>query len=93
MGYLVVVTFDRSADEAIKTELSALGLNPQLTGDSGTVSGLPTNTFVGEINGSSSASIRDDIANKVLAIFKKHGVVSKIFVSVGDGWSWAIRNA
>lgn len=98
MSYLVVVTFDIKNGkpenyELVKTEFEVLGLKPELVGDSGTSALLPGNTFAAEISGNSASAIKDELSAKISALFKKHNLSARIFVSVGGSWAGSVRNA
>lgn len=94
MAYVVVCTFDlRGASSTdyqnAYSDLQSLGLNRVQANSSGGETVIPTTTVLGEYNGSSAASIRDDVRSKVQAKFKARGFNSEIFLVVGGSdWTW-----
>lgn len=97
MSYLAVLSFDVESARpdtyrSIESDLNDIGLSDTITGSSGKAFKLPTTTFVGEFNGENAGKIRDDLSDQIKAVFSKHNVRSKIFLSVGGNWSWGSRS-
>ena len=46
---------------------------------------------MGEFEGASAASVRDDISKQVQQAYSKRGFKSEIFVTVGGDWAWGAR--
>ena len=59
-----------------------------VTGGSGKDVVIPTTSTIGTFNGTSAASVRDDIRERVKAAFKARGFTSEIFVVVGSDGTW-----
>jgi hypothetical protein len=96
MAYFVTVSYDLSNAswqdyQNAYADLAKMGLNHELTADSGTKVTLPNTTVAGTFTGTSASSVRDDISNRVQAAFKARGFSSKIFVAVGGDWAWGQR--
>lgn len=97
MSYLVVVSFDLTdapsdTYQAISQEMNDVGLRHWVVSKDNMHLDLPATTFSGEFNGESSTKIRDDISNQVRGIISRHGIRSKIFISVGSEWAWGTRS-
>ncbi|MDK9770760.1 hypothetical protein [Vibrio sp. B181a] len=97
MSYFVLCSFDlknaSSEDyEAAYAELDAFGLSTTIKGSRGNDVKLPNTTVAGLHNGSSVADVRDHFARKIESAFIRRGLTGKIFVSVGDGYAWGVRN-
>ncbi len=94
MSYFVVCTFDlkkASYDDYQNAyaDLAKLGLFREITsGKKGDKVMLPTTTTAGEFNGTSAASVRDDLLERVKRAFKARGFKFEIFISVGGDWAW-----
>ena len=96
MTYLVFCTFDlknaTAADyQNAYAELDAIGLKKVVKGGSGGNVVVPTTAAMGEFNGASAASVRDDIAERVRVAFANCRFESEIFVVVGGDWAWGSR--
>lgn len=96
MMYLVFCTFDLKNATATDyqnayAELDAIGLNKIVKGGNGGNVVIPTTAAMGEFNGASAASVRDDIAERVRVAFANRRFKSEIFVVVGDDWAWGAR--
>lgn len=96
MSYLVFCTFDlKSASsqdyQTAYSDLFALGLTRVHVADSGANVVIPTTSAMGEFNGSSAASVRDDMCNRVRAAFAARGFKSEVFLTVGGDWAWGAR--
>ncbi|EPG0528779.1 hypothetical protein ACSWYU_000268 [Vibrio harveyi] len=97
MSYFVLCSFDlknaSSEDyEAAYSELEAIGLSTTIKGNSGNNVKLPNTTVAGLHSGNSVADVRDYFTNKIESAFVRRGLTGKIFVSVGDGYAWGVRN-
>lgn len=97
MSYFVLCSFDlRNASsedyEAAYSELESLGLRRNLKANNGNYISLPNTTVAGEHNGTSVSQVRDSFSNRIESAFRQRGLSSKIFVSVGDGFAWGLRN-
>jgi len=93
MSYLVFCTFDlkNATSQNYQTaysDLAALGLAKIQKSDNGGDAVIPTTSVMGIFNGASAISVRDDMRNKVQAIFNARGFRSEIFVVVGGDWAW-----
>ena len=103
MSYLVFCTFDlkNASSQDYKNayeDLETMGLKRIVIADSGNKVVIPTTSVMGELEGDSATSIRDDIRNRVKSAFKYRNFTSEIFITVGDNWTWGsttmfIRNA
>jgi hypothetical protein len=87
MSYFVTCTFDlknasRQDYENAYADLGRIGLQRTVVGTSRTVV-APTTMAMGEINGATAASIRDDVRARVAAAFAARRFTSEIFVTVG----------
>lgn len=96
MTYLVFCTFDLKNASATDyqnaySDLANLGLKKIHKAGNGNDVVIPTTAAMGEFNGSSAASVRDDISERVRAAFAKRGYKSEIFVVVGGDWAWGSR--
>lgn len=94
MSYLVFCTFDlknpKSGDyETAYAELGKLGLHRVATSDAKGKVVIPTTSAMGQVSGSASSAVRDDILTKVKSAFAGKKLSSEIFVVVGDDWAWA----
>lgn len=97
MSYFVFCTFDlkRATSEDYKSaygELEKIGLKKVIVSDQDNRVVIPTTAVAGQFNGSSAASVRDDIRSRVARIFTEHGFSSEIFVVVGGDWAWGATN-
>lgn len=96
MSYLVFCTFDlkNASSQDYQTayaDLAALGLARVQTADSGTSVVIPTTSAMGTFNGTSVASVRSDMCNRVQAAFQARGFKSEIFLIAGGDWAWGGR--
>lgn len=96
MTYLVLCTFDlKSASttdyQNAYSDLEKIGLKKVHKGSSGNNVLIPTTAAMGEFEGASAASVRDDISKEVQNVFSKRGFKSEIFVTVGGDWAWGAR--
>lgn len=92
MNYGVFCTFDlknaSSTDyQNAYSDLGKIGLKKIVAGGNGNVV-IPTTSVFGEINGNSTASVRDNVRQRVANAFQSRGFTSEIFVYVGDDWTW-----
>ncbi|EGQ9158495.1 hypothetical protein NMT03_000791 [Vibrio alginolyticus] len=97
MSYFVLCSFDlRNATsedyEAAYSELAALGLQRTLRADNGNNVSLPNTTVAGIHNGTSTSAMRDHFTSSIETAFRRRGLSSKVFVSVGDNYAWGQRN-
>lgn len=97
MSYLVFVTFDlkNATSQNYKdayADLEKIGLKKIVVGGSGNNVVIPTTSVMGEFNGSTAASVRDDIRQKVKTAFTARGFKSEILVIVGGDWTWGSAN-
>ncbi len=93
MSYLVFCTFDlknaSSKDyENAYSDLKSLGLYKVIKSDQGSDVVIPTTSVMGEFNGNSASSVRNDLRDKIQSAFQRRGLRSEIFVVVGDDWAW-----
>jgi len=96
MSYFAVCTFDlKNASyedyQNAYADLANIGFYKQITSQKGTKITLPTTTTAGEFNGTSAASVRDDLIERAKKAFEARRFRSEIFVSVGGDWAWAHR--
>jgi hypothetical protein len=96
MSYLAFCTFDlKNANnqdyQNAYTDLHKIGLKKLVTSSDGNNVVIPTTAVMGEFNGVSAASVRDDISNQVQNAFKSRGFKSEIFVVIGADWGWGAR--
>ncbi len=94
MSYLVFCTFDlKNASsqnyQDAYADLEKLGLKKVHKSDKGNNVVIPTTAAMGFVNGSSAASVRDDISAKVRAAFNARRFKSEIFVITGSDWAWS----
>lgn len=97
MSYLVTLTLDLSDAESedykcITDQLAELKLENRLKGNNGEYTRLPFNTYAREIEGDDSKKIADGLARRLEDIFEECDVEGKILITVGDSWSWRVRN-
>jgi len=95
MARLVIVTFDLSGAKSpqykvVREGLAALDLHTFVEKD-GLKVRLPFNTAAGRIEFKSSTALRDRLAKRIKALFRKHHLKGKVFVAVGGRWAWAKR--
>ena len=93
MSYLVFCTFDlKNATsqnyQTAYTDLAGIGLHRVQKSDGGKDVVIPTTSAMGTFTGTNAATVRDDIRNKVQAVFRARGFRSEIFVVVGGDWAW-----
>jgi hypothetical protein len=93
MSYLVFCTFDlKSASnqdyQNAYADLEKIGLKKVVAGGNGNNVVIPTTSAMGEFNGTSAASVRDDIRSRVQSAFKARSFKSEIFVIIGGDWAW-----
>lgn len=93
MAYLVFCTFDlknaTSQDyQNAYADLEKIGLKKVQKADGGGDVVIPTTSAMGTFNGSSAASVRDDIRNSVNTAFSARRFKSEIFIVVGGDWAW-----
>lgn len=89
MSYAVFCTFDlkNASNQDYKNayaDLENIGLKKIVAGSNGNAV-IPTTSVFGQFNGTSAASVRDDIRQNA---FKARGFTSEIFVLVGGDWAW-----
>ena len=93
MSYLVFCTFDQKSAsnqdyQDAYADLETIGLKKVVAGSSGNNIVIPTTSAMGEFNGTSATSVRDDIRSRVQNAFKARGFKSEIFVIIGGDWAW-----
>ncbi len=93
MSYLVFCTFDlkngSSQDyQDAYSDLSDIGLEKVVVAKNGNEIVIPTTSVMGEFNGTSVTSVRDEVRSSIKSAFKARGFDSEIFVVVGGNWSW-----
>jgi hypothetical protein len=93
MPYLVFCTFDLKNGAASDyqnayADLERIGLKKVQKGSGGSDVVIPTTAAMGEFNGASAVSARDDIRSRIANAFKARGFKSEIFVVVGGDWAW-----
>lgn len=94
MAYLVLCTFDlegaRSEDyEKAYVALEKIRLLKKTTGSSGKTVTLPNTVTIGEFEGASVTSVKDEIAERVKKSFNNLELKAKIFITVSQsGWGW-----
>jgi hypothetical protein len=96
VSYFVICTFDlknatRSDYEAAYSDLEKIGLTKVIVADGGRKVIIPTTTAGGAFTGTSAASVRDHVCDKVQQAFKARRFSSEIFVVVGGDWAWGGR--
>lgn len=96
MTYLVFCTFDLKNATATDyqnayADLDAIGLKKVVKGGNGGNVVIPTTAAMGEFDGASAASVRDDISERVRVAFANRRFKSEIFVVVGGDWAWGSR--
>ncbi len=93
MSYGVFCTFDLKNASAqdyknAYADLEKIGLHKIVAGTNREVV-IPTTAALGSFNGTSAASSRDDVREKIRKAFKARGFDSEIFVMVGgEDWTW-----
>lgn len=96
MSHLVMCTFDlkqaskQDYDNAY-ADLASVGLERVIVADNSNNVVIPTTTVAGTIDGQSATTIRDNICDKVQALFRARRFTSEIFVVVGGDWAWGAR--
>ena len=95
MARLVIVTLDLSGPESpqykvVREGLAALDLHRFVVKDGRKVR-LPYNTAAGRIEFKSSTGLRDSLAKRIEALFRKHRLRGKSFIAVGGRWAWGKR--
>ena len=93
MSYLVFCTFDLKGATpqnylTAYSDLAALGLHKIQKATSGNDVVIPTTSVMGSFNGTSIASVRDDMRNRVQAAFRARGFKSEIFLVAANDWAW-----
>ena len=93
MSYLVFCTFDlkSASDQDYRNayaDLEKIGLKKVVIANNGNNVVIPTTSAMGEFNGTSASSVRDDIRNRVQNAFKARGFKSEIFLTIGGDWAW-----
>jgi len=93
MSYLVFCTFDlknaTSTDyQNAYADLEKIGLKKVQKSDQGGNVVIPTTSAMGTFNGTSAASVRDDIRSKAQTAFSARRFKSEIFIVVGGDWAW-----
>lgn len=93
MSYFVTCTFDLKSGTGTDyqnayADLRKIGLDGVILGDNGSKVVAPTTMTMGQFNGASALSVRDDILASVKGAFQSRGFSSEIFVTVGGDWSW-----
>lgn len=93
MTYLVFCTFDLNGGSPqdyanAYSDLERIGLSRVQKTGQGRDTVIPTTSAMGALNGSSAASLRDDIRAKVKTAFSARRFKSEIFVIVGGDWAW-----
>ena len=92
MSYQVLCMFDlknaSSKDyENAYADLQKIGLKKVIASTNGEYV-IPTTSALGDFNGSSAASVRDDLRARVKAAFAARRFKSEIFVAVGSDGTW-----
>jgi hypothetical protein len=93
MSYLVFCTFDlkkaTSTDyQNAYADLEKISLKKVQKSDQGGDVVIPTTSTMGTFNGTSAASVRNDIRTRVQAAFNARRFKSEIFIVVGGEWAW-----
>lgn len=93
MSYLVFCTFDlKSASskdyEIAYSDLEDLGMSRVQKNNKSGETVIPTTSAMGTFNGSSAATVRDDVRGSIKAAFEARRFKSEIFVVVGGDWAW-----
>lgn len=93
MSYLAFCTFDlknatRQDYQNAYADLERIGLKRIVVSSQGNNVVIPTTSTMGEFNGTSAASVRDDIRKRVKDAFQARGFDSEIFIVVGGDWAW-----
>jgi hypothetical protein len=94
MSYLVFCTFDlQNANQQDYTnaynDLEKIGLEKIVAGNKGNDVVIPTTSVMGEFNGDTASSVRNEIRNQIKEAFTSRGFDSEIFIIVGGDWAWA----
>ena len=97
MTYLVFCTFDlknaSSTDyQNAYADLDTIGLKRVHKGGNGSDVVIPTTAAMGEFNGTSAATVRSDISERVRSAFASRRFKSEIFVVVGGDWAWGANS-
>lgn len=96
MSWLVILTYELyNAEiqdyELVNNSLIELGLINEIISSGGAKTLLPARTFATQFSkdaNNTSQDIVNYIEDKVSAILNDLGLEGKVFVSVGDNWSW-----
>src|SRR5689334_6890124 len=96
--FFVTVTFDLKAASwqdyvNAYAALGQLGLSRDIVSDSGGVCRLPNTTCAGKFTGLDVATVRSEVANRVVSALRALWLQPEVFVSVGTDWAWAYRAA
>jgi hypothetical protein len=93
MAYFVTCSFDlkNASTQDYRNayaDLENIGLKKVIVyaGDKKYV--IPTTTVAGTFTGTSAATVRDIVREKVKNAFAARGFTSEIFVVVGGDWTW-----
>lgn len=93
MSHLVFCTFDlkdassQDYKDAYK-DLEEIGLTRVVEGKKRDVV-IPTTSVLGEFNTSDTATLRDNVREKIKTAFNNRGFDSEIFIIVsGSSWTW-----
>ncbi|MGD8778592.1 MAG: hypothetical protein PVH88_06470 [Ignavibacteria bacterium] len=97
MSWLVVLTYELyNAEiqdyELVNKNLVKIGLINEIVSPGGVKSQLPLRTFAAQFSkdiNNTSQDIVDYIEEKALTVLREYNLEGKIFVSVGDNWSWS----
>jgi hypothetical protein len=92
INYLVSVSFDiKDGDSedyrAVYASFEKIGLTRRPKAENGEKVLLPTTMALGEFEATDSATIRDLITEKCVAVFKANNLNGELFVSTGEDWA------
>ena len=96
MSYLVTCSYDlkggsRTDYENAYADLDKIGLKTAVVSSQGNKVVAPTTMTIGEFNGNSATTVRDDVSDKVQRAFTARRFTSEIFIVVGGDWAWGGR--
>ena len=93
MSYFVFCTFDlkgaTSQDyQTAYADLEKIGLKKVVVSSQNSKVVIPTTAVARQFNGSSAASVRDDVLQRVKTAFTARRFSSEIFLVASGDWAW-----
>jgi hypothetical protein len=94
MTYQVFCTFDlknqdqRGYDLAY-ADLAKIGLARVVVAGNGNKIVMPTTSAIGNFTGTTSEAVRDEIMQRVKAVFSQRGFKYEVFIVVGSNGTWS----